>query len=72
MESFSKSMDGGFLGEPLADERNPHDVANRHKSMDDLTFQQSSTGTDLARLLRVTRKIVLVSMHFKTISFKYI
>ena len=47
MESFTMSVDRGYLGRPPG-ERDPQ----LHRSMDDLAFQKTK-GLELVRLLRV-------------------
>ena len=52
MESFTMSVDRGFLGRAPGD-RDP----GLYRSMDDLAVQKA-TGLELVRLLRVKRNIV--------------
>ena len=49
MESFTMSVDRGYLGRPPGQERD----SQIHRSMDDLTFQKTK-GLELVRLLRVS------------------
>ena len=48
MESFTMSVDRGYLGRTPGD----RDPPTQHRSMDDLTFQKTK-GLELVRLLRV-------------------
>ena len=49
IESFTMSVDRGYLGRAPPGEREPQ----MHRSMDDLTFQKTK-GLELVRLLRVS------------------
>ena len=50
MESFTMSVDRGYLGRTPGDRG---DLPHVHRSMDDLTFQKTK-GLELVRLLRVS------------------
>ena len=52
MESFTMSVDRGFLGRAPGDRD-----AGQYRSMDDLAVQKA-TGLELVRLLRVSRQEV--------------
>ncbi len=52
MESFTMSVDRGYLGRSIGD-RDPPTI---HRSMDDLSFQKAK-GLELVRLLRVSNEL---------------
>ena len=54
IESFTMSVDRGYLGRTPGQERD----SQIHRSMDDLTFQKTK-GLELVRLLRVSTHFTL-------------
>ena len=65
IESFTMSVDRGYLGRTPGQERD----SQIHRSMDDLTFQKTK-GLELVRLLRVSTHLHRISVYPRISSIK--